>query len=74
MTYYELRSTRAGPSIAVAPTLEDIREKIEDYRNGQLPWQLHRAGHGRGVRIPTQQVVDALVIVEVDGCNWRVIE
>lgn len=74
MTYYELRNTRAGPSIAVAPTLEGIREKIEDYKNGQLPWQLYREEHGRTLHIPTQQVVDGLVIVEIDGCNERVVE
>lgn len=74
MTYYELRNIRAGPSIAVAPTLEGIREKIEDYRNGRLPWQLYRKENGRTLHIPTQQVVDALVIVEIDGCNERVIE
>ena len=74
MTYYELRNRRVGPSIAVAPTLEGIREKIEDYKNGRLPWQEYRKEHGRSARIPTQQVVDALVIVEVDVCNERVVE
>lgn len=74
MTYYELRNRRVGPSIAVAHTLEGIREKIEDYKNGRLPWQEYRKEHGRSARIPTQQVVDALVIVEVDGCNERVVE
>jgi len=74
MTYYELRWSRSRPSIAVAPTLEGIREKIEDYKNGQLSWQLHRAELGRTLHIPTQQVVDSLVIVEIDGCNERVVE
>ena len=72
MTYYELRNRRVDPSIAVAPTLEGIREKVEDYRNGCLPWQQYRKENGRSARIPTQQVMDALVIVEVDGCNERV--
>lgn len=72
MTYYELRNRRVGPSIAVAPTLEGIRGKIEDYKRGELSWQQYRKEHGYRNWLPTQQVIDALVIVEVDGCNERV--
>lgn len=74
MTYYELRWSRSRPSIAIAPTLEGIREKIEDYKRGELSWQQYRKEHGYRNWLPTQQVIDALVIVEIDGCNERVVE
>lgn len=74
MTYYELRWGISRPSFATAPTLEGIREKIEEYKRGELAWQQYRKEHGLVAHIPTQQVIDSIVIMEIDGPNERVVE